>query len=135
MDKVVELLMYCLPSGVFASIATWLVNRKLYHTRSRKEVHDTYKSMYEDLSNTIINQQQQTNDLRRTLAKLQQIIVSATTCKYYSRCPMRLQHNKADSTAIIEGYTGANTGNHQRDAPAARSEIDGEDADRDRDPP
>lgn len=135
MDKVVELLMYCLPSGVFASIATWLVNRKLYHTRTRKEVHDTYKAMYEDLSTTIINQQQQTNELRKTLAKLQQALVTATTCKYYSRCPMRLQYNKADSSAIIEGYTGANTGNHQRDAPAARSEIDGEDADRDRDPP
>jgi len=135
MDKVVELLMYCLPSGVFASIATWLVNRKLYHTRTRKEVHDTYKAMYEDLSNTIINQQQQTNELRRTLSKLQQILVSATACKYYSRCPMRLHYKQADSSTVVEGYAGSNQGNHQRDAPAARSEIDGENADRDRDPP
>lgn len=135
MDKVVELLMYCLPSGVFASIATWLVNRKLYHTRTRKEVHDTYKAMYEDLSNTIINQQQQTNELRKTLAKLQQALVTATTCKYYSRCPMRLHYKQADSSAIIEGYTATNKGDRQRDPPAARSSIDGEDADRDGEPP
>lgn len=131
---VLELLKYCLPSGFLASMVTWLVNKKLYHTRTGKEVHDIYKTMYEDLNETIINQQKQTNELRKTLSKLQQILVSASSCKYYPRCPMRL-HYKENRATDYDLFDGGNKASGKRDAPAARSAIDGQDEHWDGEPP
>ena len=65
-----EILQWVVPSGAVASIATWLIDRGLRRVRSAKEIHDTYKQMYEDVSASLVSLQQKHEE---TNEKLEQI--------------------------------------------------------------
>lgn len=98
-----EILQWVVPSGAVASIATWLIDRGLRRVRSAKEIHDTYKQMYEDVSASLVSLQQkheETNEkleeltaehlrTRRALNRLSRAIEAIESCDYRNICPVR----------------------------------------------
>ena len=54
MDVMTDILQWVLPSGAIGSVVTWLFGRTLRRTREAKEIHDTYKQMYEDVSSSLV---------------------------------------------------------------------------------
>ena len=103
MDGMLEILQWVVPSGAVASIATWLIDRGLRRVRSAKEIHDTYKQMYEDVSASLVSLQQkheETNEkleeltaehlrTRRALNRLSRAIEAIESCDYRNICPVR----------------------------------------------
>jgi hypothetical protein len=63
MEWIQHVLEWLVPAGGLGSVAVWLTSRTLRHLRTAKEVHDTYKTVYEDVSTEI-------RELRGEVAKL-----------------------------------------------------------------
>jgi hypothetical protein len=91
MEWVTNLLEFLLPAitAVISSAATWIVSRNLRRTRRAKEIHDTYKSMYEDISKTLKEIQNENEHLRKAILRLEKAVSRAINCKYYRECPIR----------------------------------------------
>ena len=103
MDVMTDILQWVLPSGAIGSVVTWLFGRTLCRTREAKEIHDTYKQMYEDVSSSLVTLQQkneETNEkleelraenlrTRRALNRLSRAIEAIESCDYRSICPVR----------------------------------------------
>lgn len=98
-DIILQILQWAVPGGIGGCV-TWLVSRQIRRTRVVKEVHDTYKEMYHDISSEIIelrkeNQQilskseriaEESRGLKRSLDRLSRAIES---CPYRTDCPIR----------------------------------------------
>ena len=56
-DSLITLLQWLLPTGSVGAVIVWLTSKTLRQARTAKEVHDTYKAMYEDVQGTLINLQ------------------------------------------------------------------------------
>lgn len=98
-DIILQILQWAIPGGIGGCV-TWLVSRQIRRTRVVKEVHDTYKEMYHDISSEIIelrkeNQQilskseriaEESRGLKRSLDRLSRAIES---CPYRTDCPIR----------------------------------------------
>lgn len=98
-----DILQWALPSGALGSVLTWLFGRSLRRTRDAKEIHDTYKQMYEDVSSSLVTLQQKNEEIngkledltaehlrtRRALNRLSRAIESIESCDYRNICPVR----------------------------------------------
>lgn len=107
-DIILQILQWAIPGGI-AGAATWLVSRKARTARTAKEVHDTYKEMYHDISSEIIQLRkdnaeilqnsekvaQESRELKRAIQRLsnaiQDIQNAVELCPYHSCCPVRGQ--------------------------------------------
>ena len=103
MEGMLEILQWTVPSGAIGSIVTWLFGRTLRQTREAKEVHDTYKQMYEDVSASLVTLQQKNEEnnekleeltaehsrTRRALNRLSRAIEAIQLCDFRSQCPVR----------------------------------------------
>lgn len=101
-DVLIQLLSWAVPGGLGASV-TWLLSRRQRRTREAKEVHDTYRAMYDDVSATLSSIQERNNELNETLDKIRQensglrravnaltkAIETVNTCRHYDDCPVR----------------------------------------------
>lgn len=89
MDTLMDILQWLVP--VLGSAVVWLTNRTLRTTRTVKEVHDTYKSMYEDQQNTLIELRNENGNLYKKITRLEQVVSRAAVCRYWAVCPMRAE--------------------------------------------
>lgn len=103
MDGMFEVLQWVVPSGAAGSVLTWLFGRTLRRTREAKEVHDTYKQMYEDVSSSLITLQKKNEEnnekleeltaeyqrTRRAFNRLSRAIEAIQQCDYRGQCPVR----------------------------------------------
>lgn len=101
-DVLIQLLSWAVPGGLGASL-TWLLSSRQRKTREAKEVHDTYRAMYDDVSATLSSIQTRNNELNETLDKIRQensslrravnalskAIKAVNTCRHYDDCPVR----------------------------------------------
>lgn len=96
-DSLITLLQWLLPTGSVGAVIVWLTSKTLRQARTAKEVHDTYKAMYEDVQGTLINLQHDNSQLHDAILRLEATIRRATECRYYGTCPLRseLQQLKA----------------------------------------
>ena len=131
MDTILQILQWAIPSGGIGAAIGWIVNRKAHEAKTAKDVHDTYKAMYEDISRVLEETQKkyekiqklfedassETADLRRAVNRLQRAITSAKRCKHYDSCPIsdelqdagdsNAKHNaSAQDTDITSATTG-----------------------------
>ena len=53
-ETISNLLQWLIPSGSLATVLVWLTSKTLRTLRETKEIHDTYKVMYEDVKVTLI---------------------------------------------------------------------------------
>lgn len=96
-ETLLTLLQWLVPTGSVGAVIAWLTSKTLRQARTAKEVHDTYKAMYEDLHGTLIDLQHDNTQLHDAIRRLESAIRRATECRYYGTCPLRseLQHLKA----------------------------------------
>lgn len=57
METLLQILQWAIPSGGIGAAIAWLVNRKAVSAKAAKAVHDTYKTMYEDISQLLVENQ------------------------------------------------------------------------------
>lgn len=91
-----EIFQLLVTSGLLGGGVGWLVNRTLRKARTAKEIHDTYKAMYEDLSGTLKDLRNDNEKLYGRISLLENIVHRAATCRYWLHCPLRseLSHTK-----------------------------------------
>ncbi|KAA6310559.1 hypothetical protein EZS27_038159, partial [termite gut metagenome] len=85
----IDILQWLIPSGGLGAALIWITNRRLRNTRTEKEVHETYKILYEDISKTLIEIQNENKRLHSAVSSLEYAISKANTCSQYARCPIR----------------------------------------------
>lgn len=88
-EMILSLIQWLIPAGGLGAVAVWITNRTLRVTRTSKEVHDTYKSMYEDVQNTLIDLQNDNKRLYKAVNRLERTISRASTCPHWVGCPIR----------------------------------------------
>lgn len=102
MDAILQILQWAIPSGGIGAAIAWVANRKSNNARQAKEVHDTYKVMYEDISKLLVKTQtkydestklteklmQENNLTRRALNRLSRAIEAIQLCPHAGSCPV-----------------------------------------------
>lgn len=88
-ETIITILQWLIPSGSLATVIIWLTNKTLRNARTNKEVHDTYKLMYEDVKRTLIELKNENKNLYRAFARLERAVSKASTCNHYDVCPIR----------------------------------------------
>ena len=53
-----EILMWLLPTGFLSNVVTWVISRKIYNARNRKEQEIIYKELYEAQGQTLLKIQE-----------------------------------------------------------------------------
>ena len=97
---ILSILQWLVPSGALGGVVVWLTNRTIRQTRTIKEAHDTYKVMYNDVTETLIkvqDEQKQTNiELNKAIQQLNRTLQRAMRCRYYHQCPIRDELQKPE---------------------------------------
>lgn len=94
-ELITQILQWLLPSGFIGSLWVWLRHRENRKVLAAKERNDTYKEMYDNLSDTIIDLQNENIKLYKAVRELNSTIQRASTCKYYVDCPIRNELQKS----------------------------------------
>lgn len=106
-DTIIELLSWAIPSGGIGAGIAWIANRRLRELKTVKEVHDTYKEMYTDISAELEKLQKKNDETakkieeltaengrtRRALNRLSRAIEAIQLCPYREACPVRGELN------------------------------------------
>jgi hypothetical protein len=89
MGTLTTILEWLIPAGGIGSVVAWLFSKTLRNLRTTKEVHDTYKELYENIKGTLIDLQDENKKLYKAISRLERVISHASTCRYYSNCPIK----------------------------------------------
>ena len=76
-ETITTILQWLIPSGSLATVVVWLTNKTLRNLRATKEIHDTYKVMYEDVKVTLITMSNEYNKLYTVVVRLEHAISRA----------------------------------------------------------
>ena len=128
------LLQWLIPSGALGTVVLWLTNRTIRQARVAKEVHDTYKVMYEDVQKTLLELQQEYDRLYKEFNLLKRILSKANACKHWDRCPLKLYYSK-EHTAKTRGQREYEDKREAISATFGCSRVEGEAGDTDCKPP
>lgn len=91
-EQIIQILMWFVPSG---ALWVWLRQRENRKVLAAKERNDAYKEMYDDLSGTLIDLQNENIKLYKAVRELNRTIQKAGTCKHYADCPIRDELQKS----------------------------------------
>jgi hypothetical protein len=89
METLTTILQWLIPAGGIGSVVAWLFSKTLRNLRTTKEVHDTYKDMYETLDKTVKDLQNEIIHLYKEIERFRRAVARAPTCRYYDNCPVR----------------------------------------------
>lgn len=96
MDLIVQILQWLVPVGSAGTVLGWIFYRDLRKAREAKEKNDIYKKMYDNISGTLIELQNENKRLYKAVRQLNQTIQKATSCPHYADCPMRDELQKSE---------------------------------------
>lgn len=113
-ELITQILQWLLPSGFVGSLWVWLRHKENRKVLAAKERNDTYKEMYDNLSGTLIDLQNENIKLFKAVRDLNRTIQRASTCKHYANCPIRSELQKSGTI---------NTERPQRRQPAKHKTI------------
>lgn len=102
-ETILQILMWAIPSGGIGAAIAWIANRSVRQAKTAKEIHDTYKTMYSDVSDVLMKVQKENEKLnekvddltkenertRRSLNRLCRAIEAIQLCPHRSSCPVR----------------------------------------------
>jgi DNA anti-recombination protein RmuC len=102
-DTILQILMWAVPSGGIGAAIAWIANKNVRQAKTAKEVHDTYKTMYADVSEVLMKVQKENEKLngkvdelskenertRRSLNRLCRAIEAIQLCPHRTSCPVR----------------------------------------------
>ena len=128
---ILEILMWALPSGFASGAITFLVSRKTFTARKKKEREDVYKQLYDNLSATTLDLSKQIKKLNEKIIFYETAIRKIQTCKYVDRCPaiiwMRQQQKgNYGSSPLGQPQHERNRANNLRAGPEADGDAIGE---------
>lgn len=78
---------WLLPAGWLATAIAWWRDRKVYQVRAVKETEGTYKTLYDDLSETVLKISKQLQKQNERNINHETALRKLHTCKYADRCP------------------------------------------------
>lgn len=90
-----QILQWLVPSGIAGSLWAWLRHRENSKVIAAKERNDAYKEMYDNLSGTLIDLQNENIKLYKAVRELNRTIQKASTCRHYADCPIRSELQKS----------------------------------------
>lgn len=128
---ILEILMWALPSGFASGAITFLVSRKTFTARKKKEREDVYKQLYDNLSATTLDLSKQIKKLNEKIIFYETAIRKIQTCKYVDRCPALIwmrqqQKGNYGSSPLGQPQHERNRANNLRAGPEADSDAVGE---------
>lgn len=94
-ETLMNILQWLIPSGALGSVFVYLTNKTLRNLRTAKEFHDTYKDMYDDLRNTMLEIQGDNRKLQRAVSRLERAVSKVNTCRHYPNCPVNIELQQA----------------------------------------
>lgn len=78
---------WLLPAGWLATAIAWWRDRKVYQVRAVKETEGTYKTLYDDLSATVLELSKQLRKQNERNINHETALRKLHTCRYADRCP------------------------------------------------
>lgn len=127
-DLIMQILQWLVPSGIAGSLWAWLRHRENNKVIAAKERNDAYKEMYDNLSGTLIDLQNENIKLYKAVRELNRTIQRASTCKHYADCPIRSElqksgtidtdrqrHRQTAKQKRVRAPTGTGTAQHGED--------------------
>ena len=94
---------WLLPAGWLATAIAWWRDRKVYQVRAVKETEGTYKTLYDDLSATVLEISKQLRKQNERNINHETALQKLHTCKYADRCPVIIflrQQQKGHSETV-----------------------------------
>ena len=88
LETILEYLRWAIPGGLGA-MTIWILSREVRSARAAKEVHDTYKEMYLDVSQSLKEFRNENERLYKAVTKLERALSRATACRHWPECPIR----------------------------------------------
>ena len=76
------------PAGWLVTAIAWWRDRKVYQVRAVKETEGTYKTLYDDLSATVLKISKQLQKQNERNINHETALRKLHTCKYADRCPV-----------------------------------------------
>lgn len=137
-ELITQILQWLIPSGFIGSFWVWLRHKENRKVLAAKERNDTYKEMYDNLSGTLIDLQNENIKLYKAVRELNRTIQRASTCKHYADCPIRSElqksgtidtdrqrHRQPAKQKRVRASTGTGTTQHGEDrVPDGDAETD-----------
>ena len=66
-DTIFQILQWAIPSGGIGAAIAWIAEKKTRDAKTAKEVHDTYKAMYEDISALLVETQKKYEETKEQI--------------------------------------------------------------------
>ena len=104
-DLIMQILQWLVPSGIAGSLWAWLRHRENNKVLAAKERNDAYKEMYDNLSGTLIDLQNENIKLYK--AKRQPLGQKRV------RSPAAARSAQHGENEISDGYAGPDSGGHR----------------------
>lgn len=129
MGNIMEVLQWLIPTNAITLFGTWLFNRHLHNARSAKEQQEIFKTMYENLYETVLTIQDDNKTLNSNQVRLERIISKAILCKFYdNHCPVRVElqsiKGKYTTKPIRQPANQKSTNNYPRSGTAEQGNDD-----------
>lgn len=100
-ETLTTLLQWLIPAGGFGTVIVWLTSKNLRNVRTAKEVHETYKVLYENIQQTLIELQDENKKMYKVVARLERAVNRASVCRYYDHCPVRDELQKSGQAGRV----------------------------------
>lgn len=147
-ETILQILQWAIPSGGIGAAIAWIANRKAASAKTAKAVHDTYKTMYEDISQLLVENQKKNEKtinslqeeldkartesarIKRSLDRLSRAIEAIQHCPHRINCPISNElslDEEADTgkpQRTKHRTTRQRGGEHQHTADATREGAD-----------
>lgn len=126
-DVIMNILQWAIPSGGIGAAIAWIANRKVKEAEQAKQIHDTFKEMYGDVSKELLAKQKELNDAaeeyaraiedlnkenaktRYALNRLSRALEAIQLCPHRASCPVsgELQNQEDGDANPADGANGA----------------------------
>ena len=90
LEAILQILHWAVPGGIGATVA-WLLSRDVRAAHTAKEVHDTYREMYSDVSESLTKLREENEELYQAIVRLERVVRRANACRYWDTCPIRVE--------------------------------------------
>lgn len=144
-DIIMNILQWAIPSGGIGAAIAWIANRKVKAAEQAKQVHDTYKSMYEDVSRELLNLQRKVDEstrenasaieelnrentrTRNALNRLSRAIEAIQLCPHRATCPVSGELQNGEEGTGRDDEPGSNRAKtrQQRKPKTGKRDADG----------
>lgn len=88
-DGILQILNFLFTPGCFTALLVWIKTKDNRKAAASRERDDTYKQMYDNLSGTLLDLQNENIKLYKAVRDLNRTIQKATACPHYRDCPLR----------------------------------------------